>query len=87
MPRRKRRGGAQREKERLIRSLQRALLVVMLIGLIPIGLLFGCGGRTEGPCSVPSDLYLFVTAGVLGAFIGLTIRIVRERRSIERAKR
>ena len=75
---------AQRRKR-----LQRQRNVIGFLGLVPLAFSLGCGTGTpfDALCFLPRDIWLFVWAALLGSFIGLTIRLILERRRFQRAER
>jgi hypothetical protein len=87
----KRRGDRDAEKRRLEfqvgqQRLARRRTVIGIIGFIPLAASFGCG---LGPpfdllCAIPRDVWLLIWAALFGSFLGLTIRLIRERRRFER---
>lgn len=57
-------------------------------GFVPLIASLACTG-TSGAlpfCAIPREWYLAMWAGVFGTFIGLTIRLYRERRKYERGE-
>lgn len=60
---------------------------VGLTGFVPLAasLLCGYGIELVLPCTLPREIYLGVWAAIFGTFLGLTIRMWRERRAFERA--
>lgn len=81
--------GADRRRtewERTERRLRRQRTVVGVLGVAP---LLGSLGCTTGVvalfCAVPREWYLAVWAAIFGTFLGLTIRLILERRRFERA--
>jgi hypothetical protein len=68
------------------RGLNRARLVIGAVLLATLALGTACGA-TGLPlfCAVDTQWYAFISAGLLGAFLGLTIRIFREQRRLERS--
>lgn len=62
--------------------LKRLRTVVGFLGLVPLAGSFGCDGGLQLLC-IPWTWYMGVWAAVFGAFIGLTIRLIRERRQFE----
>lgn len=57
-------------------------------GFVPLLASLACSSTTGAfPfCAIPREWYLAVWAGVFGTFVGLTIRLYRERRTYERAQ-
>jgi hypothetical protein len=66
------------------RSLSRRRTIVGALGFIPLAGALGCSGGLELLCTVPRDWWLAIWAAVFGSFLGLTIRLVLERRRFER---
>ena len=65
--------------------LRRLRVGILVAGFIPIAGIIGCG--TLGfvvACAVPRDWYFALWAAVVGSIVGLTIRLVLERRRFER---
>ena len=70
------------EHARRLRSITRLRTYVGLFGFIPLGAALLCGGGSSlFLCAVPREWYLALWAAVFGTFIGLTIRLFRERRT------
>jgi hypothetical protein len=89
------RGGSARAKRALPRHeralaehrarelrLKRLRTVVGFLGLVPLVGSLACDGGLLLFC-VPWSWYMGVWAAVFGAFVGLSIRLVRERRQFE----
>ncbi len=54
-------------------------------GFAPLVLSLGCASIDLGLlCAVPREAYLAVWAAIFGTFLGLTIRMWRERRAFQR---
>ena len=62
--------------------LKRYRTVAGFLGLVPLAGSFACDAGLPLFC-VPWSWYMAVWAAVFGAFIGLSIRLVRERRQFE----
>jgi hypothetical protein len=62
--------------------LKRYRTVVGFLGIVPLAGSLGCDLGLATFC-VPWSWYMAVWAGVFGAFVGLSIRLVRERRRFE----
>ncbi len=59
---------------------------VGLTGFVPLIVSLACASIDLGPlCAVPREIYLAAWAAIFGTFLGLTIRMWRERRAFERA--
>jgi len=69
--------------------LQRQRNVIGFLGLVPLVFSLGCGTGTafDALCFLPRDIWLFVWAALLGSFIGLTIRLILERRRFQKVER
>jgi|GEM_PF-2351113 len=68
--------------------LRRLRAGILVVGFIPLAGMVGCG--TLGiaiACAVPQDWYFGLWAAVVGSIVGLTIRLVLERRRFEHAAR
>jgi uncharacterized membrane protein len=68
------------------RGLRKARTVVGFLGLVPLAGSFVCDMGVAALC-VPLSWYFLMWAGIFGAFVGLTIRLVRERRQFEARSR
>lgn len=77
-----------RRRERYLATttrLRRLRVGILGAGFVPLAGVVGCG--TFGiavACAVPRDWYFAVWAAVVGSILGLTIRLVLERRRFER---
>ncbi len=71
------------------RRLERQRNVIGLLAIVPLAFSVGCGSGTflDAFCFLPRDIWLFVWAALLGSFIGLTIRLILERRRFQQAER
>jgi hypothetical protein len=67
-------------------KLARRRTVVGILGFIPLGASLVCGGGTplEVLCVLPREWWLLIWAALFGSFLGLTIRLILERRRFER---
>lgn len=63
--------------------LRRARTIVGFLGLVPLLGSQSCESGFVITCAVPRELYLAMWAAIFGAFIGLSIRLVLERRRFE----
>lgn len=64
--------------------LRRLRVGILAVGFVPLAGIVGCG--TLGiafACAVPQDWYFGLWAAVIGSIVGLTIRLVLERRRFE----
>ena len=87
MSRRKKRKGSRRDRELVEyhareQRLKRMRTTVGFLGLIPFVGQIACDAGVLLFC-VPWSWYMAIWAGVFGAFVGLSIRLVRERRRFE----
>lgn len=66
--------------------LGRRRTVIGLLGFIPLLASFVCGSGTplEVLCVLPQSWWLLIWAALFGSFLGLTIRLILERRRFER---
>lgn len=53
------------------------------LGFVPLGAALACTGTTGALpfCAIPREWYLAVWAAIFGTFVGLTVRMFRERRA------
>ena len=73
------------EWARLDRRLRRQRTFVGILGVVPLLGSIGCSsGIAAVFCAVPREWYLAVWAAIFGSFLGLTIRLILERRRFER---
>jgi hypothetical protein len=79
LPKREREIAAYRAREL---RLKRSRTVVGFLGLVPLIGSLGCDGGVLLFC-IPWSWYMAVWAAVFGAFVGLSIRLIRERRRFE----
>ncbi len=61
--------------------IRRTRSIVGFLGFIPLVASLFCVGVL---CAIPREIYLGLWAGVFGTFLGLTVRMWRERRAFER---
>ncbi|MGH2498851.1 MAG: hypothetical protein ACRDF0_01970, partial [Candidatus Limnocylindria bacterium] len=63
----------------------KARAIVGGLGFLPLLAALVCSsGAVPALCAIPREWYLALWAGAFGSFIGLTIRLVRERRRFAR---
>lgn len=53
-------------------------------GFVPLVASLACGSGVEAFCLVPREIYLGIWAAIFGTFLGLTVRMWRERRAFAR---
>src|SRR3954467_5811535 len=77
----------EREHAAKQRSLTRRRTIVGFLSFIPLLAAVGCGTGTplDLLCFVSRDIWLLTWAALFGSFLGLTIRLILERRRFERA--
>ena len=91
----KKRADREAEKRRLAfaesqRTLMRRRTVIGLLGvalgIVPFVVTFACptGTPIDLLCAVPVNVWLLIWAASFGSFLGLTIRLILERRRFER---
>jgi hypothetical protein len=87
----KKRTDRDAEKRRLAfyagqRKIARRRTVIGILGFIPLLASLGCGlgAPFDALCFVPREWWLLVWAAAFGSFLGLTIRLILERRRFER---
>jgi hypothetical protein len=85
------RDASKRRTEYLTRRkrLERQRNVIGLLAVVPLLFSVVCGTGTplDALCFIPRDIWLFVWAALFGSFLGLTIRLILERRRFERGER
>lgn len=71
-----------------IRRTGRLRTIVGLSGFVPLVAALLCAPSAGALpfCAIPRDWYLALWVGIFGTFVGLTIRMFRERRDHARAK-
>lgn len=66
--------------------LRRVRAIVGALGFVPLVASLLCStGAAPFFCVIPREIYLAVWAAIFGWFIGLTVRMWRERRAFARA--
>jgi len=80
----KRRAYAERQGR-----LTRRRTVVGLLAFVPLLASLGCGTppMLAVLCFLPRDIWLLIWAALFGSFLGLTIRLILERRKFEKVER
>ena len=66
------------------RSLVRRQRLIGALGFIPLIGALGCNAGVDVLCAVPREWLLAIWAALFGSFLGITIRIVLERRKYNR---
>ena len=69
--------------------LTRRRTVVGVLGFVPLLASLGCGTGTalDVFCVLPRDIWLLIWAALFGSFLGLTIRLILERRKFQKVER
>lgn len=67
-------------------KIKRRRSIFGILGFVPLALSLGCGTGTplDALCVIPRDVLLLAWAALFGSFLGLTIRLILERRKFER---
>ena len=65
-------------------SLRRRRTFIGALGFIPLAGALGCGAGVQLFCQVPQEWWLAIWAALFGSFLGITIRLVLERRKFQR---
>lgn len=62
--------------------------VVGFLGFVPLLASLGCGTGTplDVFCFLPRDVWLLIWAALFGSFLGLTIRLILERRRFDKTE-
>ena len=70
------------------RRLGQRRTVVGFLGFVPLLASLGCGTGTplDVFCFLPRDVWLLVWAALFGSFLGLTIRLILDRRRFNKAE-
>lgn len=85
------RGGAKAEARRRgafelkMARLRRIRSIVGAVGFVPLVASLLCLTGADAFCLVPREVYLGIWAALFGSFLGLTIRMWRERRQFQRS--
>jgi hypothetical protein len=64
--------------------LRRIRSIIGALGFVPLVASLLCSSGVEAFCFLPREIWLGVWAALFGSFIGLTVRMWRERRRFER---
>jgi hypothetical protein len=90
----KRRADRDAEKRRLAflagqRRLQRRRAFLGFLGFLPLVGWVGCGSGTplDALCFISRDVWILVWAALFGSFLGITIRLILERRKFQKIER
>jgi len=84
----KERARREAEFQARLRRIARLRTLVGLAGFVPLAATLICTSSAGALpfCAIPREWYLAAWAAIFGTFVGLTIRLFRERRSHARAK-
>lgn len=84
----KERARREAESQARLRRIGRLRTLVGLSGFVPLAAALVCTPSAGALpfCAIPREWFLAVWAGIFGTFVGLTIRMFRERRDHARAK-
>lgn len=76
----------RREFDARQRQIGRRRTFVGILGFVPLLASLGCGTGTplDVFCFVSREVWLLIWAALFGSFLGLTIRLILERRRFER---
>jgi hypothetical protein len=66
------------------RSLARRRTFIGALGFIPLVGALGCGSGVAFLCQVPQEWWLAIWAALFGSFLGITIRLILDRRRFQR---
>jgi hypothetical protein len=69
------------EFEARMKRIRRTRTVIGFVGFLPLFASLFCAGPL---CAIPREIYLGLWAAIFGTFLGLTIRMWRERREFAR---
>lgn len=78
----RRRAAFQLQQKRL----RRMRTFVGLSGFVPLGASLFCPDLLGPVCAIPREVFLLLWAAVFGSFLGLTLRMWRERRAFDKAE-
>jgi hypothetical protein len=78
----KRRAAFVASQERLVRRRN----FIGILGIVPLAASLACGlgGPFTALCGVPREAWVLIWAALFGSFLGLTIRLILERRRFTR---
>lgn len=85
---RKQRARREAEFQARLRRIGRLRTLVGLSGFVPLAAALICGASAGALpfCAIPREWFLALWAAIFGTFVGLTIRMFRERRDHARAR-
>ncbi len=66
------------------RSLTRRRTFIGALGFIPLVGALGCGSGVAFLCAIPQEWWLAIWAALFGSFLGITIRLILDRRKFQR---
>jgi hypothetical protein len=66
------------------KSLRRRRTFIGALGFIPLFGALGCGSGLPVLCQIPQEWWLAIWAALFGSFLGITIRLILERRKFRR---
>jgi hypothetical protein len=66
------------------KSLRRRRTFIGALGFIPLVGMLGCGSGMQFLCQIPQEWWLAIWAALFGSFLGITIRLLLERRRYRR---
>jgi len=66
------------------RSLARRRTFIGALGFIPLVGALGCGSGVAFLCAIPQEWWLAIWAALFGSFLGITIRLILDRRKFQR---
>jgi len=72
------------EFEKSMARLRRIRTLIGLLGFVPLFASLACPGIGAGLCALPREVFLLAWAAIFGSFLGLTLRMWRERRAFNR---
>jgi hypothetical protein len=66
------------------RSLARRRFVIGLLGFVPLLGALSCGWGVTALCAIPGEWWLAIWAALFGSYLGITIRLIIQRRRFQR---
>lgn len=73
------------EFEKSMARLRRIRTWIGLLGFVPLAASLACPDIGGPVCAIPREVFLLVWAAIFGSFLGLTLRMWRERRAFDKA--